>query len=417
MLVMSDGQKNILTDIKVLDLSTLLPGPYATLMLADLGAEVTKVEHPRRGDPMRYMLASDKQDSLIFQLLNRDKKSITVNYKRKEGVKLIKKLLEKSDILVHNFRKDSVEKMGLDYKALAAEFPKLIYCSISGYGYESSRAAMAGHDANFAALGGLLSLSGTQVNRQKSKLHLPNLQIADILGGSFPALTAILAALYQREKNGGGSFVDIAIAEGSLASMILSLGYFLTEQKSPEAENWIFSGMLPNYRIYTTADGREVVLASLEEVLFQSFLRRMQRSDLIVFDLKKEEDRAFLHRELEKLFASKDFSWWQKYFGDPEICLSPVNGLKEMLEENFFLERGAVFKAANQRGDIIPYLSQPIPVSKPTGFTDSTIQGENQPRHSSFQVAPGLGMHTENILNDFGISKEELLALQEKKII
>jgi crotonobetainyl-CoA:carnitine CoA-transferase CaiB-like acyl-CoA transferase len=264
----------------VLDLSRLLPGPYATLVLADLGAQVDKVEDPQVGDPVRLMPPHWGEESALFATLNRNKRSLVLDFKRPECVSAVKRLSRRYDVLVESFRPGVMERLGLSYAALAAENPRLIYCSITGFGQTGPDRLRAGHDVGYIARAGVLGHSGPRDGAPA----MPGVQIADIGGGSLFGLIGILAALHERDRTGRGRAVDISMTEGALAflHMQLSALALLGPEAAPMRRGGEpLNGGYPGYNVYRTQDGRYLAVGALEPKFLTTLLQRVGREDLL----------------------------------------------------------------------------------------------------------------------------------------
>ncbi|GIW23718.1 MAG: CoA transferase [Candidatus Sericytochromatia bacterium] len=389
--------KGPLNGIKVLDFTMLLPGPLCTMHLGDMGAEVIKVEHPIAFDNTRKMgpYFSEKNINSYYYLLNRNKKSIAINYKRKDGVEILKRIIPKFDIIVEGFRPGMMDEIGLGYEEIKKIKPDVIYCSISGFGKDSPYKDFAGHDANYLALSGILDLIGDE------KPILPAIQIADILGGTLSALTSILAALYYREKTGEGQYLDVSITDSVMQVATLSIGDFLATKQQPKRNKTYLSGLIPNYQIYQCADGRFVVLAALEGQFFQVFLKQIQREDLLkaTIDGKYEE----VKKELENYFKTKTYQDLEPIFKNPNACLFPILTLEEVFNQIHFLERGTIIHINDKELGLIK-----IPGS-PFKFSKTAISYRLPP--------PKLGEHTEEILKDLNIDENTYQELEKKRII
>lgn len=385
-----------LKGVKVLDFTMLLPGPLCTMYLGDLGADVFKVEHPIAFDNTRKMGDSlfNTDIKSYFYLLNRNKKSLVINFKRKEGVEIIKKIIPDIDILVEGFRPNMMKEIGLGYEELCSINPKLIYCSISGYGQNSIYKEYAGHDGNYLALSGILDLIGEE------KPVLPAIQIADILGGAMTAMSSILTALYYREKTGEGQFIDVSIMDSTLNVAILAIGDFISNKKNVIRNQTYLSGKLPNYNIYKCKDNRYVILAALEGQFFQVFLKQIQRLDLLqkTIEGKYEEVKT----ELTNFFKEKTYQDLEPIFKNPNSCLTPILTLEEVFENPHFLSRGSIIQINDKELGILK-----IPGS-PFVFSKSKISYRLPP--------PKLGQHTKEILKKY-YSEEEIQEFNLKKLI
>jgi len=393
----NQNNNGILKNIKVLDFTMLLPGPLCTMHLGDMGADVVKVEHPVAFDNTRKMgpFFPNKNVNSYYYLLNRNKKSIAINYKRKEGVELIKKIIQEFDILVEGFRPGMMDELGLGYEEIKKIKSNIIYCSISGFGKDSPYKDYAGHDANYLALSGILDLIGDE------KPILPAIQIADILGGSLSALSSILAALYYREKTGEGQYIDVSITDCVMQVATLSIGDFIATNKQPQRNKSYLSGLLPNYQIYECSDGRFVVLAALEGQFFQVFLKQIQKEELIKPAMNGEFE--IVKQELTKFFKSKTYQDLEPIFKNPNACLFPILTLEEVFSNIHFIERGTIIQINDQELGLIK-----IPGS-PFKFSKTPISYRLPP--------PKLGEHTEEILKPLNLEENQYKELEQKRII
>ncbi len=395
----------ILSGVRIVDLTQLLPGPLATMYLGDYGAEVIKIENPRLGDGTRYMgsrLDSEgdtQNESPLFGMLNRNKKSLTLNLKREEGREVFHALLEKADVLVEGFRPMSMQKMGLGYEDLKDKFPRLIYVTLSGYGGTGPMKNFAGHDGNYTSYAGLMSLN---VDAQ-GKPVLPAYQVADIGGGTLMAMSGILAALYHREKTGKGQHVDIGMADGAVSFLPLFLAESMASSSPLDPRQWILSGALPNYQIYETKDGRHLMLAALEERFFRNFLKAVEREDLLGKYTLTEDNFVYLKREVGNIFREKNFVEWTPYFANPDICLSPVATPEEAMQNPQFLEREMFFRMPDGRGNSLLQMGNPIK------FSSQKEIPKNPP--------PAQGEHTREILDWLGFSPERMEELKKGNIV
>jgi len=392
--------RGALAGVRILDLSMLLPGPLCSMHLADLGADVIKVEHPVAIDGTRRMgpalSENGNQMNAYFYIVNRNKKSITLNYKRKEGQELLLKLLEDTDVLLEGFRPGMMKGIGLDYESLKERFPRLIYCAISGYGATGPDQNKAGHDANYLARSGLLSITGTSEDPV-----LPGMQVADIAGGTLLALSGILAALYYREKTGKGNFVDTGMMDGAFSMLSLQAGEFLASHKNPTRAATPLSGLLPNYRVYRVKDGRHVVLAALEGPFFQVFLRQIGKEDL----LKRTADGDYegVAKELSDFFATKTIADLQSLTDHSDTCLSPVLTLDEAFEDPQLKDRHAFVELEDHRFGQLKVPGSPFHLS------ESPV---------SYRLAPPeVGEHNDSVYDSIGVDEKQRAELSKKRII
>lgn len=388
-----------LENVKVIDLSLLLPGPLCSLHLADMGAEVIKIENPRVGDGTRYsgtaFTGKDGEKMTgLFAGLNRNKKSVTLNIKREGGREILKRLVKDADILLEGFRPGTLEELGIGYTQLKEINPRLIYCAISGYGASGPRRDHAGHDANYCSIAGVLD----GIGRKNEPPALANVQIADVAGGSLTALSAILAALYAREKKGTGQFLDISMTDGAFAMQHLALGELFAGGSVPERGAEFLSGALPNYTVYKTADDRFVMLAALEERFFKNFLRQVKRED--IFELSTDEEKR---AALVELFAAKSYHEWSALFDNSDICLTGVNTLAEAVKDGQITARQMVQTVKHSSyGEVKT-------VGSPFRFSDASPEVKFDP--------PGHGQHTRELLKQAGYTDSELEEFNAKKFI
>ena len=380
----------LLENIRILDLSRLLPGPYATMLLTDMGAEVIKVETPRVGDYARHLPDPFGGDSM-YQMLNQGKKSLGINFRNKRGREIFLQLAERVDVIVEAFKPGSVVRWGTDYEAVQARNPRIVYCSLSGYGQTGPYRDRVGHDLNYIAIGGLLGLSG----RSGGPPIPPGVQIADLAGGMMAAI-AILAALFGRERTGQGSYLDVAMLDTVISWVLPVAGsWFFKTGQHPQRGNLSLSGSLPCYNIYQTADGVYLSLGALEPPFWSSFCQVVERPDLI----KRSYDPHIIP-EVASIFKEKSRAEWLLLFKDLDVCLEPVNNLEEMMNDPQVRHRGLVENLGSESG-AYPRPGSPLPFSTSTRYAP----------------APDLGQHTLELLNAAGISSEEIEELNQRGII
>lgn len=344
-----------LEGIKVLDFSTLLPGPLASLLLAEAGADVLKIERPGRGDEMRTYKPKFGKDSVNFAMLNRGKRSLALDLKSPEAHATLQPLIEEADVLLEQFRPGVMARLGLGYEQLSKINPRLIYCSITGYGQTGPKAGDAAHDLNYVAETGLLGLSkgadGSPV--------LPPALIADIGGGAYPAVINILLALRQCEINGKGRHLDISMADGLFTFMYWALGEGEAEDKWPRAGGELVTGGSPRYQIYRTADDRFLAAAPLEQKFWDAFCDRI---DLPEAHRKEELPSEETIAEVARRIASKTATEWNEIFAGVDVCCSLVATLKEAVNLPHFRERG-LFDYSLDDGTGRRIKALPVPLS------------------------------------------------------
>jgi crotonobetainyl-CoA:carnitine CoA-transferase CaiB-like acyl-CoA transferase len=366
-----------LAGVRVLDLTRHAPGPYATLVLADLGAEVVKLEPPG-GDPTRAMPPGGAGEA--FAALNRGKRSIVLNLKTPGAPQAARRLLQKMDVLVEGFRPGVLDRLGLGHEQLLADLPRLIVCAISGFGQTGPDRLRAGHDLGYQARSGLLGLGG-----RDGAPAMPGGQVADF-GGAWVAVAGILAALLERGRTGRGRLVDVALAEAATSFLQLDLGAVARAAPSPVAGQGPLDGGLPSYGLYQTADGRWLALAALEPHFFAALCERLGLPDLTAEAYGGGEPAERVRRTLAQTFASASLASWEERLADLDACLEPVRRVDEVMADPQFLARD-LFPA---QGLVANPLRLAPPVDRP---------------------APGLGEHTRQVLTEAGLTPAEIDAL------
>ena len=343
-----------LDGVKVLDFSTLLPGPLASLFLAEAGAEVIKIEPPS-GEEMRRYEPRWGDESASFAMLNRGKKSLAIDLKSPDALAKLEPLLTTSDILLEQFRPGVMARLGLDYEAVSALNPGIIYCSITGYGQDGPKAGRAGHDLNYMGDAGLLSLSCGSLEHPV----VPPALIADIAGGSYPAVLNILLALRQRESTGRGTHLDIAMAEGVFPFLFWALAGRQATGASPKNGEEQLTGGSPRYRLYPMADGYFLAVATLEEKFWQAFVEAIG----LERDLRDDRlDPAATIAAVATIIARRPARDWEEELQDADCCCTIVKSLEEALADPHFASRGLfAHQLRNEAGDHMPAL--PLPLS------------------------------------------------------
>jgi crotonobetainyl-CoA:carnitine CoA-transferase CaiB-like acyl-CoA transferase len=343
-----------LAGLRVLDFTTLLPGPLATLMLAEAGAEVVKIERPD-GDDMRGFPPFQHNQGVAFALLNRGKKSLILDLKSAEARAELDTLLATADVLVEQFRPGVMRRLGLDYAAVKARNPRIVYCSITGYGQSGPRAQDAGHDLNYVGQTGLLSLQAGL----RGHPVVPPALVADIAGGSFPAVINILLALRQRDLTGEGCRLDIAMTDAMFTFAWHALAYGSAEGRCPDSGEMMLTGASPRYRLYPAKDGRLVACAALEEHFWSRFCEVIGLAVHLRDDRRDGEATA---AGVARLIAGRTGAEWAPLLRQADCCASVVATLDEALRDPHFVARG-LFRRGLAVGDgVIPAL--PVPVAE-----------------------------------------------------
>lgn len=347
----------ILQGITIIDFTRLLPGPLATNLLAQMGAEVIKIEHPLRGDYARAQPPFVGGQSTLFTGLNFAKTVRLIDYQSEEGKAEVLALIGDADVVVEQFRPGAMAGWGLDYDHLREVNPSLVYVSLSGYGQDGPYRDFAGHDLNYLAYSGILSLTCDHRGRPV----IPGVQLADIGGGSYMVFAAILAALFQRERTGRGAYVDVAMLDGLLP--LLSV---------PAAQHWggfdpyvvnVLSGALVNYNVYECSDGRWVALGALEIKFWSNFCDMVGRPDWQRQHQLELSGQIFPKKDLEDLFRSKTQAEWIAMAAGRDVCLSPVQDLKEMEDDPQIRHRGGIVEFETAGGHRLRGFGLPFKMS------------------------------------------------------
>lgn len=388
-----------LSSLKVLDFSTLLPGPFASLLLADMGAEVLRVESPTRADLVRVLPPFEGGCSTSHAYLNRNKRSLALDLKQPGALAVVHRLVEEYDILLEQFRPGVMDKLGLGYDVLKAINPRLIYVSITGYGQTGPYRDRAGHDLNYLALSGLASYTG---RRESGPLPL-GMQVADIAGGSLHGVIGLLAAVVQRQQTGQGQHVDISMTDCAFSLHAMSGAGFLAGGVEPEMEGQVLNGG-SFYDYYRTRDGRWLSVGSLEPQFMQQFCAQLGRPELAARGLSpKAEDQRALKREIEIEIEKRDFAEWQQRFAAVDACVEPVLGLAEAVEHPQLQARGLVTEVPREGGAAQRQIACPIRFSG----------GLDAPRH----IGVAVGAHSAEVLREIGYSDEQIAELKAGKVM
>lgn len=374
-----------LTGIRVLDLSRLLPGPYLTQLLADLGAEVIKIETPRIGDYSR-LVPPEMGLGNLFESVNRGKKSVALNYRNQRGRDIFLKLAATADVILEGFKPGSMMRWGISYEAVRSVNEDIIYCSLSGYGQVGPYRNRAGHDLNYLAVGGALAL-----NARSGELPLPyGLPVADLSGAMLAAI-AVLGALVGRSSTGQGMYLDMALLDGVLSWMMPLAGGAYFSGIDVTAGNLPLHGGLPCFNIYQTADDKYITLGALEPTFWADFCKVIGRNDLI----SRQFDRT-LGEEIAGILKQKRRDEWLQVFEGTSGCVEPVNSFEEML----------IHPQIRARSFIKEEDGKPVGMNSPFVFARRDLP-----------PAPRLGEHTQQVLQEIGVNEEDIKELSEKGVI
>lgn len=378
-----------LAGVRVLDLTRLLPGPVCTMHLADLGADVIKVEDTGAGDYARTLGAKPGDVSAFFRMVNRNKRSVALNLKRDEGRAAFLTLARHADVVVESFRPEVVDALGVGCEAVRAMRPSIVYASISGYGQTGPRAALAGHDINYLGYAGVLDQTGARGGPPA----LSNLQIADLLGGAMTAAVAILAALVGARTTGRGRYVDLSMADGALAHNIFALHALEQDGRTAPRGEDLLTGGVPGYGVYATKDGRWLAVGALEEKFWREVCATIGRPDLAVAGLATGAEGARVRAELEAAFGARTQAEWIERFAGVDACVSPVLTPDEALGDEQFAARGMVVTAPDGTRSYAP----------PWKLSGHEFRVERE--------APAQGRHTVELLREAGYDDVRIRAM------
>jgi crotonobetainyl-CoA:carnitine CoA-transferase CaiB-like acyl-CoA transferase len=388
-----------LDGVRVLDLSRLLPGGFCSLLLADFGADVLKVEDTGLGDYIRwatpyYEGVEDSAKSALFLALNRGKRSLRLNLKSAGGREVLLRAVRESDVVLESFRPGVLDRLGVGYEAMREVNPAIVYCAITGYGQDGPNRDRSGHDMNYLGLVGLLGLTGDAGGPPVQAAG----QIADLGGGALMAAFGILAALRERDRSGEGQLVDVSMADGALAWLALVAARGLAEDVAPRRGELELAGALVCYRPYECADGW-VTLAALEPKFWQAWCRGVGREDLIEQQFSRPGSDT--HRAVEAIFAARTREQWRAFASEHDCCLEPVLELDEALDSELVRAR-----------EMVVELDQPG-AQRPVRLLGVPVKLSRTPGDPNRAPGPGLGEHTREVLAALGYDEQQVAALLE----
>ncbi len=389
-----------LDGVRVIDLTRLLPGAYCTLVLAELGADVVKIEDPGGGDLMRTLPPQVDGLSVYHHALNRNKRSVTLDLRAAEAAPVLDRLLDQADVVIESFRPRTARRLKVTADDLRPRHPRLVHCSLTGFGQEGPYAERAAHDLDFVALAGLFEIDQPR-STPAEPLHVPRLLVADI-GSAWAAVAGIAAALFRRERTGGGSAVDIAIYDVA-ASWLTFPAAAATMRPAGPSHPLPVTGDAACYNVYQTADGRHVVLAAIEQKFWQTFCERVGRPDFVAVQFVPGEQPG-LRAAIAEIVRSRTLGDWLAMFGDVDICLAPVRTIADALSDQHLVFRGAIASRGDSR-----FIRTPI-----------VFRASDGPGHvARLPVVPAspLGVDTDAVLGSAGFSRAQIGDLRARRVV
>ncbi|MCP4625600.1 MAG: CoA transferase [bacterium] len=384
---MPKTKSGALDGVTVIDLSRLLPGPYCSMILADHGARVIAIEDKR-------FLA----DGLFLNIINRNKEHMTLNLKAAEGREIFFRLLDKADVILEGFRPGVVDRLGVDYESVRQVNPRIVYCSITGYGQNGPYRDRVGHDVNYLSFAGVLDLIG-EPDRPPS---IPGIQIADIAGGGMNAAIGILLALFARQRTGQGQYIDISMTDGMVGFLPAALFFSQLTGREPKRADGILSHRYACYNTYETADGQYLSIGAVEYRFWKKLCEVLDVPDYAALQYD-DNHRLEILDFMRAAFRKKPLDQWESTLGDLDICWGRVQSLNEVLLDPLFQEREMVVDIDGRDGKKTKTLGVPVKLSDTPG---------------SVRTAPvGFGESTADILGELGYTSEEIKALEGKEVI
>ena len=390
--------KGVLKSLKILDFTTMLPGPLASLYLADLGAQVLRIESPERPDPMRSLPPFKDGESVAHSYINRSKRSLSIDLKKSQAKEVIYKLVERYDVLIEQFRPGVMARLGLGYEDLAAINPQLIYVSLTGYGQNGPLKKRAGHDINYLALSGVSSYSGTKTGGPV----LSGLQLADMAGGSYHLVMGLLAAVIHRLEEGEGQYLDISMTDSILSMQGLYAASTLNGKGDLSYESHVLNGG-SYYDYYASKDGHYFAVGSLEPKFLKALVETLACSELLPL---LKNDPAKFKQGLKEQFSSRDSHELKKLFANVDACVEPVQSMSEACKHPHFHERNMFIQVP--KSELNPTETE-TQVASPFKFSKT---------QASYNfIGRKQGADSESVLQEIGFRSEQIELLKTEKVI
>lgn len=388
-----------LSGIKVLDLSRLLPGPYCSLMMADYGAEVIKIEEPERGDYIRWRKPAIEEIGARHLTINRNKKSVELNLKTEEGKEIFKKMAESADVILESFRPGVMSRLGICFDEISKINRGIVYCSLTGYGQTGPYRDLPGHDINYIGYSGILGLIG----EKNGKPVVPGVQIADIGGGALMALSGICMALLNKERTGKGQYIDISMMDGAVTWLYASASDYFASGKVPERGGNRLDGQYAFYQVYETKDNKYLSVGASEEKFWKKICELIGKPEWIELHGGNDDVQEQLKLEMSEVFKKKNQQEWLDLLALEETCVGPVNDIEQIFSDPQIIERELFTEMKHPVAGNIKQIGFPIKFSETPGKIHAH--------------APILGEHTEEILQQLDYSSDTIENLRISGVI
>ncbi|MFB5284152.1 CaiB/BaiF CoA transferase family protein [Peribacillus sp. Hz7] len=388
-----------LNGVKVLDLSRLLPGPYCSLIMADYGAEVIKIEEPGQGDYIRWRKPAIEEIGARHLTVNRNKKSIELNLKTEEGKEIFKKMAESADVILESFRPGVMDRLGIGYDEISKINEGIVYCSLTGYGQTGPYRRLPGHDINYIGYSGILGLIG----EKDGKPVVPGVQIADLGGGALMALSGIMMALFHKEKTGKGQYVDVSMLDGAVTWLYAALSDYFASGSIPERGKTRLDGHFAFYNVYETKDQKYLSVGASEKKFWKEICELVGKPEWIELHEGPEDIQEQLKKDMSELFKQRNQQEWLDLLQTKDTCVGPVYNIDEIFSDSQIIERELFTEMNHPVAGMIKQIGFPIKFSHTPGKIHSH--------------APILGEHTEEILSALNYSRANIDDFRSKGVI